>query len=85
MKTADQPFFEWLQTVDCSQIQLSAINEGTMVFPREPLIRVEGKVICLFIYLLFLYLFILLFFYFAWFVLKDPLPFVNCSKRLYYV
>ena len=43
MPTCDPAFFDWLATVDCSKIKLWAIPEGTMVFPRIPLIRVEGK------------------------------------------
>jgi nicotinate phosphoribosyltransferase len=42
MPGCDPRFFKWLQDVDCSGITLYACDEGTVVFPREPLIRVEG-------------------------------------------
>lgn len=42
MPQADERFFQWLRGVDCSQIRVYAIAEGTMVFPRVPLLRVEG-------------------------------------------
>jgi nicotinate phosphoribosyltransferase len=35
-------FFEWLSSIDCSQVRIHAIKEGTIVFPRIPLLRVEG-------------------------------------------
>lgn len=35
-------FFDWLGQIDCSEVKLYAIEEGTVVFPRVPLIRVEG-------------------------------------------
>jgi len=35
-------FFEWLSTVDCSKVIVRAIPEGTLVFPRVPLVRIEG-------------------------------------------
>lgn len=42
MPGCDRKFFEWLQKVDCSEVTIHAIPEGTVVFPREPLLRVEG-------------------------------------------
>ncbi|HEY3283242.1 MAG TPA: nicotinate phosphoribosyltransferase [Armatimonadota bacterium] len=39
---ADPAFFDWAATMDCSKVRVSAMREGTMVFPREPLLRVEG-------------------------------------------
>lgn len=37
---ADPRFFtEYLAAVDCSEVQIFAVKEGGVVFPREPLIR----------------------------------------------
>jgi nicotinate phosphoribosyltransferase len=35
-------FFDWLSSINSSDIRVYAIDEGSMVFPREPLVRVEG-------------------------------------------
>ncbi|XP_064480457.1 nicotinate phosphoribosyltransferase-like isoform X2 [Ornithodoros turicata] len=35
-------FFEYLSTLNANQVKLYGIPEGTVVFPRIPLIRVEG-------------------------------------------
>eukprot|EP00761_Pharyngomonas_kirbyi_P013120 gb/GECH01013147.1/.p1 GENE.gb/GECH01013147.1/~~gb/GECH01013147.1/.p1 ORF type:complete len:568 (+),score=143.32 gb/GECH01013147.1/:1-1704(+) len=40
--STDPKFFEWLASIDCSDIKLYSVEEGTVVFPRIPLIRVEG-------------------------------------------
>ena len=42
MSGCDEGFFDWLKMVDCSDVELYAIREGSVVFPRIPLIRVEG-------------------------------------------
>ncbi len=38
----DPSFFDWLRTLDASRIRIEAMAEGTVVFPRLPLLRVEG-------------------------------------------
>ena len=35
-------FIEWLRAADTSQIKIYAIEEGSVVFPKVPLVRVEG-------------------------------------------
>jgi nicotinate phosphoribosyltransferase len=42
MPAIDPGFFTWLQTVDCSQVRLYALQEGVVCFPRVPLLRIEG-------------------------------------------
>mmetsp|Transcript_12773 Transcript_12773/g.20856 ORF Transcript_12773/g.20856 Transcript_12773/m.20856 type:complete len:549 (+) Transcript_12773:177-1823(+) len=39
---APPEFFTWLITLDCSEVQIFACPEGTLVFPRVPLIKVKG-------------------------------------------
>jgi len=39
---AEPGFFEWLRNLDCSQITIHAVREGTIVFPKCPLLRVHG-------------------------------------------
>lgn len=41
-KNADPKFFEWLGQVDCRDVRIYAPPEGTIVFPRVPLLRVGG-------------------------------------------
>ena len=38
----EEHFFVWLGSIDCSKIKIYSVDEGSLVFPREPLIRVEG-------------------------------------------
>ncbi|XP_034837763.1 nicotinate phosphoribosyltransferase isoform X1 [Maniola hyperantus] len=38
-------FFEYLKDLTCKDIKLSAIEEGSVAFPRVPLLRVEGPLI----------------------------------------
>jgi nicotinate phosphoribosyltransferase len=40
----DAGFFEWLEGVDCSNVKIMAIQEGSVVFPKVPLIIVEGPI-----------------------------------------
>ncbi|XP_072940547.1 nicotinate phosphoribosyltransferase isoform X2 [Epargyreus clarus] len=38
-------FFVYLRNLTCKDVKLSAIEEGSVVFPRVPLLRVEGPLI----------------------------------------
>jgi nicotinate phosphoribosyltransferase len=42
MPTADPAFFDYLSALDCSGVTIHGMAEGTVVFPREPLLRIEG-------------------------------------------
>ncbi len=44
MSHCEDGFFKWLENIDCSQIKIKAFREGSIVFPRLPLLRVEGPV-----------------------------------------
>src|ERR1041384_5211822 len=39
---AEPGFFDWLVTLDYSNVKIYAMREGTLAFPRVPMIRVEG-------------------------------------------
>lgn len=38
----DPLFLEWLLTIDCSNVRVSSQREGSIVFPRVPMITVSG-------------------------------------------
>lgn len=38
----DKRFYEWLREVDCSKVVIRSLKEGTVVFPRIPMLTVEG-------------------------------------------
>ena len=42
LSDAEPEFWQWLGKLNCSKVKVYATKEGTIVFPREPLIRVEG-------------------------------------------
>jgi nicotinate phosphoribosyltransferase len=41
---AEPGFFEWLETLDCSQISVYGAKDGEIVFPEEPLLSIEGPI-----------------------------------------
>jgi nicotinate phosphoribosyltransferase len=42
---AEEEFFAYLAALDCSEMRIFACKEGSVVFPRIPLIRLEGPLI----------------------------------------
>lgn len=44
-RSMDPAFFEYLRTLDCSQVHIRAQKEGSVVFPRVPLMCIEGPLI----------------------------------------
>nr|CAD1824572.1 unnamed protein product [Ananas comosus var. bracteatus] len=44
MPTCEDGFFDYLREVDCSDVEVYAIPEGSVVFPKVPLMRIEGPV-----------------------------------------
>ncbi|XP_022775184.1 nicotinate phosphoribosyltransferase 2-like isoform X2 [Durio zibethinus] len=42
--SCEEGFFNYLREIDCSDVEVYAISEGTVVFPKVPLLRVEGPV-----------------------------------------
>ena len=44
MPQCEKGFFDWLRSADCSGMKISAFREGTISFPREPLMRVQGPI-----------------------------------------
>ncbi|KAG5309215.1 PNCB phosphoribosyltransferase, partial [Pseudoatta argentina] len=45
MPTVDQRFFDYLQSLTARNVTIYAIDEGSVVFPKIPLIRMEGSLI----------------------------------------
>ena len=42
LRNCDPGFWEYLRHLDCSKVTIRALKEGTLAFPRVPLIVVEG-------------------------------------------
>lgn len=42
--TCEDGFFDYLRKIDCSDVEVHAVSEGTVVFPKMPLLRVEGPI-----------------------------------------
>ncbi|CAM9315238.1 unnamed protein product [Discosporangium mesarthrocarpum] len=42
MPHCEDAFFEWMRRLDCKGIKVFAMEEGSLCFPRIPLLRVEG-------------------------------------------
>lgn len=42
--TCEEGFFDYLRGINCSDIEIYAIPEGSVVFPKIPLMRVEGPI-----------------------------------------
>lgn len=42
MPQCEDAFFQYLRALDCSQVKVYAIKEGSVVFPNIPLMRIEG-------------------------------------------
>ena len=40
--TVDEAFFAWLSTLDCKDVKVFAADEGSLVFPKQPMLRIEG-------------------------------------------
>ncbi|XP_057493500.1 nicotinate phosphoribosyltransferase 1-like isoform X2 [Actinidia eriantha] len=43
-KTCEDGFYNYLRGVDCSDVEVYAVSEGSVVFPKVPLLRVEGPI-----------------------------------------
>nr|POF07311.1 nicotinate phosphoribosyltransferase 1 [Quercus suber] len=42
--SCEDGFFDYLREIDCSDVEVYAVSEGSVVFPKVPLLRVEGPV-----------------------------------------
>ncbi|KAJ7533616.1 hypothetical protein O6H91_13G057100 [Diphasiastrum complanatum] len=45
MPPSCEGFFNYLKGIDCSNVKIHAIAEGSIVFPRVPMMRVEGPLL----------------------------------------
>ncbi|XP_072007126.1 nicotinate phosphoribosyltransferase isoform X1 [Engystomops pustulosus] len=43
--SVDRGFFQFLESVDASEVTLASVPEGSIVFPREPLMKVRGPLL----------------------------------------
>ncbi|CAL5324643.1 nicotinate phosphoribosyltransferase 2-like [Camellia sinensis] len=43
-KTCEDGFYDYLRGIDCSDVEVYAVSEGSVVFPKVPLMRVEGPI-----------------------------------------
>ena len=44
MTTCEPEFFDYLRSIDASSLTVHCMKEGCMIFPHEPIIRVEGPI-----------------------------------------
>lgn len=42
MPKAEEGFFNWLKQLDCSGVKVYGAGDGEMVFPEQPMLRLEG-------------------------------------------
>ncbi|KAL6010761.1 Nicotinate phosphoribosyltransferase 2 [Asimina triloba] len=42
--TCEDGFFDYLREIDCSDLEVYAISEGSVVFPKVPMMRIEGPI-----------------------------------------
>ncbi|KAJ8770777.1 hypothetical protein K2173_021424 [Erythroxylum novogranatense] len=40
----ENDFFDYLRGLDCSEVEVYAVPEGTVVFPKVPLMRIDGPI-----------------------------------------
>ena len=45
MPECDNKFWDYLSTISCNDVTVFSQKEGSVVFPREPLLRIEGPLI----------------------------------------
>lgn len=47
MPNAKPEYFKWLRNVDTSEVKVYGVRDGRLVFPREPVLRLEGPLVIL--------------------------------------